>query len=77
MLQPSRFALPRLRLHGLRLLPAPPLHIGLLREANKAEAIAVVAVVRVAAAPEGNLRVVSIVVPRTTALTAVRAGRHT
>lgn len=35
--------------------------------ANKPEAIAVVAVARVVAAPEGNLRIVGAEVPRTTA----------
>lgn len=54
-----------------------PLHIGLLREANKAEAIVVVAAAREVVAPVGNLREVSVVVPRTTALTAAITGRHT
>ena len=50
-----------------------PLHIGLLRGANKAEAIDVAAEVRVVVVPVGNLRVASDVEPRTTARTAVRA----
>ena len=54
-----------------------PLHIGLLRGANKAEAILAVAEVRADAEPEGNLRAVSVVVPRTTASTAAITERHT
>ena len=54
-----------------------PLHIGLLRGANKAEAEAVVLVVRVVAAPAGNSAVVREVAPTATTQTAVRTGRHT
>lgn len=50
-----------------------PLHIGLLRGANKAEAIDVAAEVRVVVVPVGNLRAAIAAEPRTTARTAVRA----
>lgn len=50
-----------------------PLHIGLLRGANKAAAILAVAEVRADAEPEGNLRAAIAAEPRTTAKTAVRA----
>ena len=40
-----------------------PLHIGLLRGANKAEAQVVVAVVRVVVVPVADRRVVGVVVP--------------
>ena len=54
-----------------------PLHIGLLRGANKAEAIVGAAVVRgVDAPPVGNLRVEIAAATRTTALTAVKARRR-
>ena len=46
-----------------------------LRGANQAEAIVLVAVVRVVVVTVRNRRVVSIVVPTTTAVDAVRARR--
>lgn len=54
-----------------------PLHIGLLRGANKAVAKVVVAVVRADAEPAGNSAVARDAEIRTTTQTAVRTGRHT
>lgn len=54
-----------------------PLHIGLLRGANKAEADAAVPVVRVVAAAAGNNADERDAVPTATTQTAVRTGRHT
>lgn len=48
---------------------------GELRGANKAEAIVVVAVVRVVVVTVSNLAVVRVVVPRTATLATVRARR--
>ena len=57
-----------------------PLHIGLLRGANKAEAVdaaAVEPVVRAVAVSVGNSAPVRVAVPKTTTQTATRTGRHT
>lgn len=54
-----------------------PLHIGLLRGANKAEAVVVAPVVRVDVVPVDNSAVVREAEPRTTTQTAARTGRHT
>lgn len=51
-------------------------YTALIGVADKAEAIEVAAVVRVVVVPIGNLRVVGVVNPRTTASTAVRARRR-
>ena len=59
---------------GLHLLSAPIK--GELRGANQAEAIVVVAIVRVVVVPVSNLRVVGVVIPRTATLTAVRTRRR-